>query len=172
MNDMQGSIPRRRLRRRHREVMLPGSSIGVEQSVSTGCGRVGRKDTVPEMVVRRLLFAKGLRYRLHLSTCLARRISAFRSEKSNLRARCFWAQTRRLPPCKFCRGHGRATAGKVSQEHGPRSTKRFQPVASSVSSQTCTGATFMSVPEAPRARRLLFFAGGKQISGEPGKVLR
>lgn len=55
--------------------------------------RIRGKDTKPEMVVRRLLYAEGFRYRLHSADLPGRPDIVFRSKKKAIFVHgCFWHQ--------------------------------------------------------------------------------
>ena len=60
-------------------------------------GQVKSKDTKPEMIVRKLVYSLGYRYRLHVSTLPGRPDLVFKSRKKVIFVHgCFWHQ-------HFCR---------------------------------------------------------------------
>ena len=64
---------------------------GVEPRYSRLMSRVGRRDTKPEMLVRRHLYAHGLRYRLQAKELLGKPDVVFRRQKLAIFVHgCFW----------------------------------------------------------------------------------
>jgi len=60
---------------------------------SRNMGRIGSKDTRPEMLVRRLVHALGCRYRLHVKDLPGKPDLVFRSRKKVIFVHgCFWHQ--------------------------------------------------------------------------------
>jgi DNA mismatch endonuclease (patch repair protein) len=60
---------------------------------SHNMGRIGSKDTRPEMLVRRLVHALGYRYRLHVKELPGKPDLVFRSRKKVIFVHgCFWHQ--------------------------------------------------------------------------------
>jgi DNA mismatch endonuclease (patch repair protein) len=75
---------------------------------SRNMGRIGSKDTKPEMLVRRLVHALGYRYRLHVKDLPGKPDLVFRSRKKVIFVHgCFWHQH------KGCR-EGRMPASRES----------------------------------------------------------
>ena len=64
---------------------------GVDPRRSAMMGRVRGKDTAPELVVRRLLFAAGYRYRLHAKELPGKPDVVFRKQRKAIFVHgCFW----------------------------------------------------------------------------------
>jgi len=64
--------------------------------------RVRGKDTVPELAVRRLVFAMGYRYRLHAKDLPGKPDLVFRSRKSAVFVHgCFWHRHRNCSLARF-----------------------------------------------------------------------
>ena len=60
---------------------------------SRNMGRIGSKDTKPEMLVRRLVYRLGYRYRLHAKDLPGKPDLVFRSRKKVIFVHgCFWHQ--------------------------------------------------------------------------------
>ena len=75
---------------------------------SRNMGRIGSKDTKPEMLVRRLVHGLGYRYRLHAKDLPGKPDLVFRSRKKVIFVHgCFWHQH------KGCR-EGRVPGGRES----------------------------------------------------------
>jgi DNA mismatch endonuclease (patch repair protein) len=65
-------------------------------------GRIRAKDTVPEMVVRQLVFAMGRRYRLHARDLPGRPDLVFARDRKVIFVHgCFWHQHARCPEARL-----------------------------------------------------------------------